>query len=463
MNEAQGRQMNDSFWGNYSPTASEPWDVRRVVHLHRRAGFAATWGQIQRDLRDGPNDAVGRMLSGTARADQSADFDETVDVIGQAAVASGNPERLKAWWIYGMLFSPDPLGERLTLMWHNHFATSNVKVDDTRLMHQQNQIFRELGRAPFADLLRRVVKHPAILLWLDAEANRKEHPNENLARELMELFTLGEGHYTEDDVKEAARALTGWMVNRGAFRTVGQFHDGGEKTVLGHTGKHGGDDLLDILLHHSAVARRLAWRLCDTFMGEGAVSEEAIDELADGLRRHDLSVGWGVATILRSRVFFSDRNIATRVLGPVEYIVGSIQLLEALGPPPSTVLLAEQLSKLGQDLFYPPNVFGWDGGRNWLNTRSVIGRAEFAASLMAGELWGSGKPADVASLTRRYGRAVSRQEMVTFFCQLFFGQVEVESLRKPLAKICEHPDLTNDEAARQIVVTLMASPSGQLG
>ena len=283
------KSKSPEIWKRWRPISDEPWNLRRVVHLHRRAGFAATWREIQRDLADGPQAAVNRILSGQTQPDADhtvgpaatarrrkplnestskrtvaqrdgvpADFAQMADIIGSAAVAANNPDRLKAWWVYRMLFSPDPLTERLALMWHNHFATSNVKVDDVALMRQQNDIFREQGRAKFGELLRRVVKHPALLVWLDAQANRKEHPNENLARELMELFTLGVGHYTEQDVKEAARALTGWTVTRGEFREVPQYHDDGIKTILGHTGKFNGDDLLDILLDHPATARRIA-------------------------------------------------------------------------------------------------------------------------------------------------------------------------------------------------------------
>ena len=154
--------------------------------------------------------------------------------IGDAAVASGNPNRLKAWWLYRMLFSPDPLGERLTLMWHNHFATSNRKVQDLALMREQNDLLRQHARATFGELLHAVVKHPAMLVWLDADANRKGHPNENLARELMELFTLGVGNYTEDDVQAAARALTGWTVVGGRFGFRETRHDDGEKVFLAH-------------------------------------------------------------------------------------------------------------------------------------------------------------------------------------------------------------------------------------
>src|SRR5262249_56714452 len=154
-------------------------------------------------------------------------FAETAEVtLGPSAASSRDPARLKAWWVYRMLFGPDPLTERLVLMWHNHFATSNLKIDDLPAMHQQNKHFPEHTRAPFGKLLNVAVRDPAMLMWLDAPANRKGHPNENLGRELMELFTLGIGHYTETDVKEAARALTGWTIGEeGKFEELPIRHD----------------------------------------------------------------------------------------------------------------------------------------------------------------------------------------------------------------------------------------------
>lgn len=298
-------------WSAYQPSEAAPWDLRRVVHLHRRTGFAGTWAEIQRDLHDGPQAAVDRLLDGKAcSTGVPDDFDFLSRVIGDAAVASDNPARLKAWWVYRMLFAPDPLSERLALVWHNHFATSNRKVDSLGLMRTQNEIFRRLARAPFGQLLRQIVKHPALLIWLDADANRKEHPNENLARELMELFTLGVGNYGERDVKEAARALTGWTVTRGRFRFVREQHDDGIKTILGHTGRLDGDDLVKILLEHPATARQLAWRLCHELMGDGVVGADDLDALADGLRQRKLDVGWAIETILRSELFFQRRTSA---------------------------------------------------------------------------------------------------------------------------------------------------------
>jgi hypothetical protein len=308
--------MTAEAWAPYTPDDKWPWDLRRVVHLHRRAGFAATWAELQRDLKDGPGASLGRVLAGTAATTVPPDFAPTAALLGDSAAATHDPTRLKAWWVYRMFFRPDPLSERLALMWHGHFATSNLKVNDLRAMRRQNELFRTHGGARFAELLNPVVRDPAMLVWLDAQVNRKGHPNENLARELMELFTLGVGNYSETDVKEAARALTGWTVENGATAEAADRHDGGEKTILGQTGMWSGDDLVRFTLDHPATATRLAWRLSDTFLGEKVADAVAVKALADGLRQHDLDVGWGVGTILRSRLFFSAANLGTRVPGP---------------------------------------------------------------------------------------------------------------------------------------------------
>ena len=215
-----------------------------------------------------------------------------------------------------MLFGPDPLTERLTLMWHGHFATSNLKVNDLALMRRQNETLRSLCRAPFGQLLRAMLRDPALLIWLDAPDNTKGHPNENLARELMELFTLGIGPYSEDDVKQAARALTGWRFVGDEVRLIPSRHDTGTTTILGRTAAFDSDGLAALLLDHPATSRRLAWRLCHEFFGEGAVDDRAIEALAEGLRAHDLDIGWGIATMLRSRLFFDVANLGRRIAEP---------------------------------------------------------------------------------------------------------------------------------------------------
>src|SRR5262249_50234367 len=178
------------------------------------------------------------------------------------------------------------------------------KVRDLPLMRLQNETFRRLARAPFAKLLRAAAHEPALLVWLDAPSNRKGHPNENLARELMELFTLGVGRFAETDVKEGARALTGWTVAGRQFRENAALHDDGEKELLGRKGRWKGDDFVRLLLEHPATAERLAWRLCDTFLGEGAVDREALKALAGGLSERRLGIGWGVGRVLGLKAFF---------------------------------------------------------------------------------------------------------------------------------------------------------------
>ena len=361
--------MNDfaSLWTVYEPDDQAPWDLARVVHLHRRAGFAATWDELQRDLKDGPAASVERLLKGTATLHSPAEFASTADLLADAAVAAGDIGRLKAWWMYRLLFSPDPLGEKLTLLWHNHFATSNAKVQDIGAMRRQNDTFRKHARKPFGELLNSAFRDPALLIFLDAPANRKGHANENLARELMELFTLGIGNYTETDVKEVARALTGWTVEEGVFAEVSPRHDDGEKTILGQKGKWSGTDLVRILLEQPATSRRLAARLCETFFGEKAVSAEAIQALGDELHRRKLDVSWAVETILRSKLFFAAANLRTRVLSPVEFVIGTARALEMFDPAPSTLALADWAGRLGQDLFEPPNAPARLAGRSLLD------------------------------------------------------------------------------------------------
>ena len=209
-------------WAPYARLRLLPWDRARVVHLHRRAGFAATWAEIERDLRDGPEASVTRVAERKSAARRQR------RKISRASRGAGRVGRLDVDRPTGSrrggssacCFRPIRWASGSTFMWHNHFATSNLKVNDLVAMRRQNEIFREYARAPFGELLRHAIKDPALLDWLDAPANRKEHPNENLARESMELFTIGVGNFSENDVKEAARALTGWSYKAGRLPRI---------------------------------------------------------------------------------------------------------------------------------------------------------------------------------------------------------------------------------------------------
>jgi uncharacterized protein (DUF1800 family) len=433
-------------WAPYVPDSEAPWDLRRVVHLHRRAGFAATWDELQRDLKDDPEPSIKRLLEGKSRScGVPADFAAWADRLAELARSVPEPNRLKGWWVYRMLFGPDPLSERLTLMWHDHFATSNLKVADLALMLRQNEVLRSHCRAPFGRLLHAMLRDPALLVWLDAELNSRGHPNENLARELMELFTLGIGHYSEDDVKEAARALTGWVLTADEARFVLVRHDAGTKTVLGQSGAFDTDGLAALFLDHPSTSRRLAWRLCREFFGEAPIDDRALEALAEGLRAHQLDIGWGVSAVLCSGRFFDAVNLGRRIASPIEYTLGAVRALEIFDPAPATPVLADWCGRLGQDLFYPPNVGGWAGGRSWITTRSVVGRANFAAALVGIDSVGLGMSFDPIALAERHGQ----RRNTSFFAQLLLG---ADSPEVPLDAL---------GPARQALVRLLSSSEAQ--
>jgi uncharacterized protein (DUF1800 family) len=439
-------------WGPYTPDAAAPWDLRRVVHLHRRAGFAAAWDELQRDLKDGPAAAVGRLLAGKSSTHAPADFATTADLLADAATAGGEIGRLKAWWLYRMFFGTDPVGEKLTLLWHDHFATADSKVQDAGLMRRQNETFRKFARGPFGVLLDAAVREPALLTYLDAPANRKGHPNENLGRELMELFTLGIGGYTEVDVKEAARALTGWTVEDGAFHEDAARHDDGAKTILGREGRWNGAELVTFLGKQPATAKRIATKLCRLFFNEKGISPTALQALADGLRAHDFNVGWAVDVILKSRLFFADENLGARVLSPVEFVVGAGRSLNLFDPAPSTLALADWSARMGQDLFEPPNVGGWPGGRAWISTRTLIARANYAAALVSGPNAGRASPYDAATAAKAVGFGGDAVGILTFHHRLLFGVDPTAEMRRRLANV----------DANKVVVMLLAAPEAQL-
>ncbi len=447
----------------YEPTSDQPWNFLRVWTLHRRAGFGATWDELQRDLTSGPDEAIRRMLGGETRiAGIREDYASMQKILGDSAVASGRPERLIAWWIFQMYFSPDPLRERICLMWHNHFATSNAKVEDLRIMAQQNQTFRELGVGKFQDLLAATLKHSAMLKWLDGDQNRVGKPNENLGRETLELFTLGVGNYTEADVKNASRALTGWAIKEGKFRTRDDWHDGKPKTILGQSGDFDGDDLLEITCKHAATSRRLAWRICNEFLSAAAATESVVSEIAAVLSNNELDVRSAIEAVLRSELFFSDANLKSKIVEPESFVVGTVRAMEVFDPPASTMVLGDWLEQLGRKLFYPPNVGGWPGGKSWLNSRTTIARANFGAALVKGYLKRDRIGPDLLSIAAKHINSKKMNEVVTFYCELLTGVATKQEVQDIMATAKE--DNPSDEIwLKRCVAMIIAGTNAQLG
>lgn len=358
-------------WGPYEG----PWDLARAAHLHRRAGFAATRTELDEALRAGPAESVERLMSA------ADDFEP----MGRTVAAAGEPRGLAGWWLYAMTRTRAPLRERATLFWHGHFATSAAKVASARLMFEQNVLLRRRALGDFAALVQEISRDPAMLVYLDSAVNRRAHPNENYARELMELFCLGEGNYTEKDIREIARCFTGWEVRRDRFKFNRSHHDEGVKAFLGKSGRFGGEDAVRIVLEQPSAPRFIAATLARFFVSDEPVP---IEPLAEDLREN-WDIGRVVARILRSNLFFD--SIGRKIRSPIEMVVG---LLRALEGSTDLQVVADDLERLGQGLFHPPSVKGWDGGRTWINSGTLLGRANLVHRMMTS---GKTRLGDVAS------------------------------------------------------------------
>ncbi|MEY3176128.1 MAG: hypothetical protein RLZZ436_4042 [Planctomycetota bacterium] len=369
--------MPEAAWEPFEPGRDGAWDLSAAAHLFRRAGFGADRDQLEAAVSVSPTEAVDQLLS----AAEPGDFQTEMSVLASSAIAAGNVQPLSAWWLYRMLATPCQLLEKLTLFWHGHFATGADKVTDPALMLAQNQLLRRLACGRFEELVQEVSRDPAMLLYLDAASSRKAHPNENYARELMELFCLGEGRYTEQDIREIARCFTGWEVRRGEYRFNRYQHDSGEKQFLGKAGVFGGEDAVRIVLEQPSAPEFLTEKLLRFFvMDEPTDPTVLCAPLARQFRDSGLELRPLLRTMLTSRLFFAPESRGRRVRSPVELAIG---LLRSLNGSTNTVALATTLQQLGQGLFYPPSVKGWDGGRTWINSSTLLGRSNLVRALLS--------------------------------------------------------------------------------
>ncbi len=353
---------NESFW---------------ISHLIRRAGFGATPGELRRYRAMNYEEVVEELihpeqLDNSALDDQIKEFDFDYTRLGD----------LQRWWLYRMAFTKRPLEEKLTLFWHGHFATSNRKVGAPYSMYVQNMLFRNLGLGDFHDLLLAVSRDPAMVIWLDNQQNKKGKPNENYAREIMELFTMGIGNYSEQDIKEAARAFTGWQTGPGGFRFVSKQHDDGRKTFLGHTEVSSGEDVVRILAEHPATAKFMARKLLRFFVMDDP-PESMIVRIADSYRANKRDMRVVMRTIFTDKIFRSQRAYHAKIKSPVEVAIGAIKSLQVKHLDDS---LPSQIERMGQSLFQPPNVKGWEGGAAWISSDKMMARFNFASSITAPRL-----------------------------------------------------------------------------
>ncbi len=290
-------------------------------------------------------------------------------------------ERLKRWWMLHLLQTDTPVNEHLTLFWHNHFTSSLEKVEQPSLMYSQNKLLRENALGNFRALLHKIARDPAMLVYLDGSKNVKGSPNENFARELLELFTLGRGHYNENDVKAAAIAFTGWGVDRerGVFVYDASKHESKRVTFMGKTGTFSGDQIIDIILEKPRTAEFIAEKFWKEFVSDSRPDYRYIRNWGTTFRKSNYNIRALLTEVLHSEAFWSPRYQGTLTKSPVDLVVGTLRALPFPKLPDTELIHISQL--LGQDLFDPPTVKGWAGGKAWIDTQTLLVRTSLLNKL----------------------------------------------------------------------------------
>ena len=402
------------------PLRHQDFDYWKAQHLLQRAGFGGTPGQIHQLARLGLAKAVDYIIDYEGIAYQPvdpADFDPDIWIPRpaderrsfQRARQTGDEvmlekfrrdrqqrqradrqqiSRLQRWWLKRMIETPRPLEEKMTLFWHGHFATGYRAIENSYHMFQQNQLFRSYAVGNFRMLTHAIIHDPAMLRYLNNNQNRRRSPNENLARELMELFTLGEGNgYSESDIKEGARALTGYTFDDDRFVFNRQMHDSGPKHILGRTGDFDGNDFVELIFQQQYASEHITLKLYRNFVndlpnGPDQSQQEFILALARKFRSSDYDVKEMLRILFKSEHFYDSANVVARIKSPIQLIVQSIRSLQTPARSLNALLNASDL--MGQNLFFPPSVKGWDGSRSWINTSTLFVRQNLIIYLLTG-------------------------------------------------------------------------------
>lgn len=381
-------------------TTASRQEIKLMAHLMRRAGFGATIGELEARAVKGYATTVEELLHPGEAGDIPQDIIRRYHVdqseLRQPFSAAGN-------WVYRMVTSANPLEERLALFFHGLFATGYTKLNQARALLNQIEMFRRHGFGPFDTLLIELSKDPAMLLWLDNNENHNGHINENYGRELLELFSMGIGNYSEDDIKEASRAFTGWTLGNVDYmamramkdsiwpysRIAWHFnfdegdHDAGEKTFLGETGNFNGEDIVKIICKQDAAAQFICTRLFQFFAADQVTEngQVCIDEMKRSYFESNYEIRTVLRTLFNSSYFKSEEARYARVKGPVELVVGAVRTAGSYTKPTLGVDdVAQQAFFMGQGLLNPPTVEGWHEGDEWIDSGALVERVNFVAN-----------------------------------------------------------------------------------
>jgi len=399
--------------------ASDSWTVFEAAHLLNRAGFGGSPSEIKTFHSLGRTKAVDSLLNPSEPVDAIAPpewsqpakaqeiFREYREAVREAAEKAktmpafeGSQVRRQVqkkhqrlrndmgreaeeWWLGKILTTKAPLREKMTLFWHDHFATSFQKVKQPPMLVRQNELFREHAFGDFRALTQSVAKDPAMMFYLDSQNSKKGSPNENFAREVMELFTLGEGNYTEDDIKEAARAFTGYRIDRGSGTMVFQQRQWDEtsKNVFGKKGDFKGEDVIGLIFEQKAAATYVSSKLWAYFVTDEA-PPAVVEALGKSFRAANFNTGTLLREIFLSKDFYAESVMRAQIKPPVQFVTQLLKQLEIAKPPQGFEMRAGR--ELGQQVFSPPNVAGWDWGKAWINTNTLLTRYNLAGFITKG-------------------------------------------------------------------------------
>jgi uncharacterized protein (DUF1800 family) len=442
---------------------SVTWTRETAAHLLRRAGFGSTKKELDDFEALGLNKAVDRLVDYESTSNAQLD-----QILGQYEFDFDNRRDLTAWWVIRMLNTARPLEEKMVFFWHDHFATSYTKVDPI-FMKRQNDLFRTHALGNFETMLIEVSKDPAMLFWLDNVSNRVGKPNENYARELLELFSMGIGNYTETDIQEIARCFTGWTVRNEDFYFNAGTHDNGSKTFLGTTipaggGQTDGERVCEVVAANPATAIYMSRKLFEFFVYENP-ADAAVEPLASTFVSSGYSIREVMRQLFKSDEFYSDRAMGGIIKSPTEYVLGGLKSLDAT---PDYRLLGTDIGAQGQVLFNPPDVSGWDGGQAWINTTSLLQRVNFANSLATNRSNNRGHRIDIDKLTAGQNFTKAGQ-VVNFFLDLLGPITITKDQKKALKNYLrydnngikqpfEWDNQMKDEKVRGLIHLIMALP-----
>jgi len=369
-----------------------------IRHLLARASFGASVSELQQLASASTTEVVANLLADSALppppgewVDEPFDRDafQNLTPEEQQAWRMLNQERLdelRAWWLEWMMASPFNLREKMTLFWHGHFTSDYKNVNLTQFLYKQNDLLRRHALGNFRAFLKDIYKDPAMLIYLDGVNNKRQQPNENFARELLELFTMGVGNYTETDIKEAARAFTGWQVNTITLTSFinPQRHDEGIKTFMGRSGNFGGDEIIDIILEQPQPTGFICRKFYEFFVSR-EVNDDFMNELAETFRANDYEIKPVLEQLFKNELFYSEQAVAALIKSPVEMAVNNARMLSVEGINFNYLITATK--SLSQELLNPPNVAGWPGQRVWISPTTYVLRNTFCESYVNGGLF----------------------------------------------------------------------------